>query len=352
MAYELIKARIPFRQVYTLLPRGRERFYDWFRGEVELKIDVVDPVSAPVAYEVRLGSDMAPRALSYQIRSYQDKLWWPLGGDHTFVVHRQTHRTALEEGRSLEHLALLDPSCRSYDGPWPLDSFPYWLKDVEHELNNSDDRRKAAEVGACRTIICNDGVYVAAGEPIFYATGDRKALCLTVGVSDEDRECNGESSAEPGPSRDTRKACARRGFAFAIGEVEEGVRALKGRGYTFRQTHGVEVRLERHRPETAAVRCAQALAASLFEECRGDGRGAEALRAGIPILGSAQDELEALGLHVVVLGQFSASSNPVVAYHFLEKRRAARSILNRLDRFGLGLSLEPADEEALALLAL
>ena len=71
MAYELIKARIPFRQVYTLLPRGRERFYDWFRGEVELKIDVVDPVSAPVAYEVRLGSDMAPRALSYQIRSYR-----------------------------------------------------------------------------------------------------------------------------------------------------------------------------------------------------------------------------------------------------------------------------------------
>ena len=352
MAYELIKARIPFRQVFKRLPHGRKRYYDWFRGEVELKIEVIDPVSAPVAYEVRFGPDTAPRALGYQIRSYRDELWWPLGGDYNYVVHHETFRTFLEEGRFLEYLALLDPSCRSYDGRWPLDPFPYWLKDVEHELNNAEDRRKAAEVGSCRTIICGDGVYVAAGEPILFVTGDGNSLWLTVGVSDEDRECNDKSHAEPGPNRDTRKACARRGFAFAIDEMEEGVRALSGRGYNVNGTYSIEVRLERHRPETAAVMCAQELAASLFEECSGDGRRAEALRAGIPILGAVQDKLEALGLRAEILGQLCASSNPVVAYDFLEERRAARSILERLDRFGLGLSLEPAHEEALALLAL
>lgn len=347
--YELVKVRVPYRQVFKRKPRGRTPFYRWFREDVDIKIDVVDADAAPVAYEVLFGPPTNPRSLSYQIRAYQDRLWWPLGGDYNYVVHRETFRTWLEDDGHPEILALLDPAFAAYEGPWPLAPFPEQrLEAVEHDMNNLEDRRAVAQRGASTTIFCGDGVFVQAGEPVFYATGDGKSLSLAVGVSDPRRECCGKSSSEPGPTRLDRKDCARRGFAFGIAELDEGIRALQARGYSIEIPYKVDVLLERHRPETAALLCARELAGALYEESKSEGRRAAGLRAGVPIIRAAADLFEVDALCVEVLHQLRSSRDAVVAYDFVEERRSAQAILGRLDALGVGLALAPEEDQALA----
>jgi hypothetical protein len=52
-------------------------------------------------------------------------------------------------------------------------------------------------------------------------------------------------------------SCARRGFAFGIGEIDEAVRALEARGYAVKRNYGIDVLLERHRADTAPMMCAR-----------------------------------------------------------------------------------------------
>jgi hypothetical protein len=75
MAYELVQTIIPYKQVFRYPSPKRKLWSNWFGESVDLRIEVVDPEEAPVAYEVRFGPDDAPGLLGYQIRSYQGGLW-------------------------------------------------------------------------------------------------------------------------------------------------------------------------------------------------------------------------------------------------------------------------------------
>jgi hypothetical protein len=61
MQYELVKAPIPYRQVFKRPPPKRKLWSNWFVEKMDLAIEVVDPKDAPVAYEVRFGPDDGPR---------------------------------------------------------------------------------------------------------------------------------------------------------------------------------------------------------------------------------------------------------------------------------------------------
>lgn len=353
MTYELIKVRLPYRQVWKRKPRGRAPYYAWFEAQIDVKIDVIHPDSAPVAYEVSFVPRNDRGAFRYEVRSYDNRLWWPLGGDHNHILARATFKRMLEQEQNrLEHLALLDPFLPDYDGRWPLRPFPEdELAKVDHEFNDFVNRQVVAQRGALQTIICNDGIFVSAGEPLFYFTGEGKHLFQLVGVSDEDRECANANFAEPGPTRQQRKDCARRGFAFAIGELEEGMRALRARGYSFEQTFSIKVRLERHRLQTAASMCARTLVGSLFDKSRGSDDIAGALRAGVPVLGNVVHLGEAQDLQTEVLYQMSSSTHPILAFKMRQEKRASTFILDRLATLGLGTCLAPDDEEALVAFA-
>ena len=355
MAYELVKANIPYRQVFKLPSPRWKLWSDWFGKTVDLRIEMVDPDSAPVAYEVRFGTAENPREFGYQIRSYDERLWWPLGGDYDYVLHPETFATLLEDGHS-ESLALLDPAFASCVEGQPLRVFPEEFRWVDHDQNNCEQRRAIAERGASKTIFCDDGVFVAAGEPILYAVpcGDwnGKDLSITVGVCDQERESNGTSHSEPGPGRLDRRSCACRGLAFDIGELNEAVRSLQARRYAVAQNYSIDILLERHRPETAPLMCARELARFLFAESFKDGHRADRLRSEIPVTGAARNEHGVDDLCIEALRQLCSSNDPVVAYDFFEARRDAKAILNRLELIGLGVTLAPEDGAALARLSL
>ncbi|UPK19136.1 hypothetical protein [Bradyrhizobium sp. 131] len=352
MTYELIKVRLPYRQCWKRNPRLRLPNCSWFEAQVDVRIDEISAASAPVAYEVSLAARADRSAFHYEIRSYDNRLWWPLGGEHS-CLDRETFKGMLEaEGSRLEYLTLLDPYFPDYHDDWPLPPFPESESQrVDHELNDFANREAVAKRGAVQTIICNGGIFVSAGEPLFYFTGEGKHLFPWVGVSDEDRECANASFGEPGPTRLQRKDCARRGFVFAIGELDEGMRVLRARGYSFEQNFRVEIRLERHQPQTAVSMCARTLVSSLFDRSRGNDDVAEALRTGVPILGNVVYLSEARDLRAEVLHQMRSSSHPILSFKMRQEKRAAAFILDRLGPLGLGVSLAAEEDEALEALA-
>lgn len=96
--YELVQAHIPFRQVFKLASPKRKIWCDWFTEQMDLRIEVVDPSDAPVAYDVRFGPEDLPRRFGYPIRSYENGLWWSVGGDYNYILHPETFATMLKMG--------------------------------------------------------------------------------------------------------------------------------------------------------------------------------------------------------------------------------------------------------------
>lgn len=347
MQYQLVKAPIPYRQVFKRPPSKRKLWSDWFAEEMDLAIEIVDPKDAPVAYEVRFGTGDSPRQLGYPIRSYQDGLWWPIGGDYNYILHPESFATLLQDGHA-EALVLLDASFAGCIEQRPLRPFPDEWRRVEHVWNNLGHLQAVAQRGASTTIFCGDGTFVRGGKPVFYALpeaheGD-KTLGIAVGLSDPKRETDGTSRSAPGPTRSDRMSAARRGFVFGIGEVDDAVRALETRGYTVIRNYGIDVLTERHRPETAPLMCARELARHLFVESEKNEPRSAHLRAEFTIVGLATmtedtDDDQCLE----ALRQLCASNDPRVAFNFRNEIRAAKSILERVQNG----PLSPEDDAAL-----
>lgn len=341
--YELVKAHLPYRQVFQLAPPKRKLWNDWFVEQVDLAIEVVDPKDAPVAYEVRFGREGSARQFGYPIRSYQNGLWWPAGGDYNYNLHPETFATMLKDGQP-EALTLLDPSFTGCIQQRPLRTFPTDYRRFDHDWNNLVNQQAIAQRGASTTIFCGDGTFVRAGEPLFYAlpygAEDGKNITLIVGISDTKRERDGI-----GPDLSARTAVARRGLAFGIGEVEGAMRNLEARGYTVNRRYAVDVLIDLHRPDTAPLMCARALAQSLVALPEKDHRR-ERLHAEIPVIANAASEYQVVDQWAEVLHRLCSSNDPTVAYGFPAERRAAKAILRRL---GIDPSsgFSPDDDDAL-----
>lgn len=334
MPYELVKAHIPYRQVFKHPPPKRKLLSKWFVEKIDLAIEVVDPKDAPVAYDVRFGTGDSPRLCGYPIRSYQNDLWWPVGGDFNYILHPESFANVLHDGFP-ETLVLLDASFAGCIEQGRFCTFPDEWRRVEHDWNNLENQRAVAQRGASTMIFCGDGTYVRGGEPIFYALpraheGD-KTLDLAVGLSDPKRETDGTSGSAPGPTRSARMSAASRGLAFGIKEVDDAVRALDARGYTIIRNHCIDVLTELHRPETAPLMCARELARRLFVESEKNEPRSAHLRAEFTTIGLAtMKEDTGDDQCLKALRQLCASKDRHVVFNFRNEIRAAKSILERV----------------------
>jgi hypothetical protein len=346
MAYELVKAHIPYLQYYVPPPKRKVR-NEWFGETVDLRIERADPADAPVAYQVR-HRDMRWQEHSYQVRVHEGLLWWPLDGDH-FGFTPENFATLLKQGYP-RSLAMLDESLGrcARDLPervCPLRVFPEEFRRVEDDRNNLHDQKARAERGASKILFCGDGVFVPAGEPVFYATTwsaaeEDKRLSIVVGPSDLDGESKYAVRTAPGPH--FRSMCLRRGFAFGIEQIGEGAHAVRARGFTVKQVDEIDVLIGRHLAETAPQICAREIALHLFAVPQADWRQ-ERLHAEVRAVGSATSETKIDERWGEVLRQLCSSNDPVVAFGFRAEIRAAKAILGRL---GSG-PLAPEDDDAL-----
>jgi hypothetical protein len=213
-----LKLRIPYAQSF-IPPRGRKMRTAWFLDEDAVMIRAIEPDEAPVAY--RVGSKPLPldpgARREYAIRSFEGKLWWPLSWHEGPAMNSGQFAVIAAQGIPIAVLAI-DPSIAVPLRCWPLGLFG---KDPVREEGDSDkgERWAWAQRNATRVVFCGGEVLVEAGEPVFYALPYQGGVDIEIGPSAWDRR--NERHAMPGPDREQRRDCARRGLAFGIDELEK-----------------------------------------------------------------------------------------------------------------------------------
>lgn len=354
MSDRILRLRIPFTQEFVRKRRRNtetERFWD----EGQVLVSTVEPESAPIAYRVSDTDALAERRLhgsSYFVRSFRGSLWWPLIGSRGFVKTTDFVRLVSEGDEGA--LLAVDPSIETPLKVSPLHPDAYFEQNPWRSKGNSSigERWARAHREAAKMIFCGNKVYVEAGEPIYYLVHSpvSGAFDLAVGPSALDRRGT-TTIGVPGPGAPARLECARRGTAFAIGEVDEEIRTLLDRGNSVFGRPKVETVLQCHLPDTAALLCARATAEFLWSEARREDYWTDSLRRCVAILASTRDSDAATENlpHREVLEQLVSSKDMAVRNEFFNEIRDARDVLRRLKSFGHG-PLAEADEAALSVL--
>jgi hypothetical protein len=342
--------RIPYEQ-WFVPPRCRAMRAEWFMDEGAVMVRVVDPEDAPIAYRFRPGSPSPDHdhENEYAVRIHQGNFWWPLSwGDGKFRLGPVEFKIFAAKGLPLA-VAAIDPSISVPLRRWPLRLFD---ANSARSVGSSDKgyRWGWANSNALRVMFCGNEVLVEAGEPVFYAVPCRGGVEIDVGPSAWDRW--NERRAMPGPDREQRRDCARRGLAFGVEELENELRILADRGTNARRGIQVETIRSEGSAHAAALLCARALAEFLWEEAGRHGFWTDALRQSVPALANAGEpnaSPEDLR-HRDVLEQIAATKNTVIVREFAREIRDARDILARWRALGI-TGFAAADEAAIALLA-
>ncbi|MDP3074884.1 hypothetical protein [Bradyrhizobium sp.] len=349
---ERVKLQIPYTQQFVRRRcRNSEPVRFWEKMEVFL--DTVEADAAPIAYKVSETDALAERrehGSLYAIRSFRGALWWPLVGPRGFVQPDDL-RGLLAEGDEGALLAIdssietpLNVSELAHDAYFEQN--PYRTMDI----SDRDDRVGLAHRGARQVMFCDGKVYVVAGEPIYYLahTPTKGSFAVTVGAASLSRR--GTTAAGiPGPTAWTRIESARRGTAYAIGEIEDEIRLQLDRGNSIFGAPKIEILCDCQLPDTAALLCARVLAEFVWGEAGREGYWTDSLRRSVPTLAASRDADAASNdlpcLEVLV--QLTSCKDQAVRNEFFNEIRDARDVLRRLRSFGHG-SLEEDDEAALS----
>ena len=213
--YELVQAHIPYRQVFKLASPKRKIWCDWFVEQMDLRIEVVDPSDAPVAYDVRFGPEDSPRQFGYPIRSYENGLWWPVGGDYNYILHPETFATMLKDGHP-ETLILLDPSFAGCIEQRPLPTFPKDYRRVDHDWNDLVNQQAIAQRGASTTNLRRRHVRQGRRAALLRSPPTAPTATKTSSWPSASPTRNGSRTVRAGPSpgQSGRPECRRRGAAL------------------------------------------------------------------------------------------------------------------------------------------
>lgn len=346
-----IRVRIPYTQAF-IRRRCRNTETERFWDDGWIIVDTVEPDVAPVAYRVSETDALAERrehGSCYAVRSFRGGLWWPLMGNQGFVGIADLLRLlpAHHDGA----LLAIDPTIETPLNVSLLSPENYFERNPYRTMGASDrdERWALARRGATQMFFCDGNIYVEAGEPLFYLvhTPTKGMLGVAVGAAALGRRGT-PAIGIPGPSSRTRAESARLGTAYAIGEVEDEIRLQLCRGNSVFNSPKIEIVLECHLPDTAALLCARVLAEFLWSEARRDGYWTDSLRRSVPTLAYSRDDNATSDFLPFreTLEQLASCKDQAVRNEFFNEIRSARDVLRRLRFLGHG-TLDAEDEAAL-----
>ncbi|MDX3965525.1 MAG: hypothetical protein QHD01_02860 [Bradyrhizobium sp.] len=203
--------------------KGKKRRTVFLNGIKAVEIEEVDSAAAPAAYRIR--HDLGGHEDTHDVRSFKGALWWPV-----FL-----HKDPLTPSRFLALASsdwdrasrLLDPMSRTfYLNASSADAFMAQRRVSPGKFwSEIEPQEKRAEEDASKLLFCEDRVFVAAGDPLWYANLDQGARRyeVAIGHSDLDRSYMdrpyGVGFFTPGPDRKTRIECGRRALVFGLDEI-------------------------------------------------------------------------------------------------------------------------------------
>jgi len=244
MTDALVFAKIPYSVDYHV-PRGRRLRGNRVWEDIPLILRAPTDAEAPVAYRIAQTGPKDDALAAFEIRSFDRQLWWP-------VLDNRNRRRASKD--FLDGLAAGD--CYPLEviqlGNVPLQSsskptFDEWLArtSVREVVQTSRDTQVAwAQRGASETMICEDVVYVAAGEPMYFGLSSEHAgdcvFSLSVGATPW-AAFLGFTNRIPGLHRDERRSALFDANVFDVLTMDKDIARLEGDGFSVRFDSKVEI---------------------------------------------------------------------------------------------------------------
>lgn len=270
MTDALVSAKIPYTVDYHV-PRGRRLRGNQVWEDIPLSLRAPTDAEAPIAYRITRTNPKDDALADFEIRSFDGQLWWP-------VLDNRNRRRAAKgfldglaagdcyplEVLQLRNVPLSSSSKLTFD-EW------FSTRSVREVVRDSRDAQVAlAQRGASETMICEDVVYVSAGEPMYFALPSElphdRELTFVVGATPWSTFL-GFTNRLAGPHGDDRSRALFRADVFDVGNLVRDVPLLEEEGFSVRLRSRVEIFRDPTVTGPALHMCAHAaLSRLLWEE--------------------------------------------------------------------------------------
>lgn len=269
MTDELVSAKIPYKVDYHV-PRGRRLRENQVWEDIPLSLSAPTDAEAPIAYRIVQIGPEGDAPADFEIRSFGGQLWWP-------VLDNRNRRRAAKG--FLDGLAAGDcyplEVLQLKDVPFSSSSkltFDQWLSktSVREVVGTSRDSQVARALrGASETMICEDVVYVSAGEPMYFALPSEfpqdSELTFVVGATPWSTFL-GFTNRLAGPHGDDRSPAPFRADVFDVDDLDRNVALLEEEGFSVRLRSRVETFRDPTVTRPALHMCAHAVLSRLLWE--------------------------------------------------------------------------------------
>lgn len=248
---EQVELRVPFAESYVPVGRRKPR-QAAFWSALPISIRRIAAADLEPAYRIHPPERRSSKIDPYVVRRFHNSLWWPITIDGVAVTPSRFRQLALQGHRELldalgvETFNIVHGSRETY------------YADCAYREIKADTRNRQwmlAQRGAAeRILFCGNEVLIDAGEPIHYFG----SFVDFVGPAHSNR-CVDLSSRG-----DNREWIAHRGAAYGVEEVMRRYaddRTLVEHAWRLEQ---IEILVERHRIDAAAVACARAMVRHLL----------------------------------------------------------------------------------------
>jgi hypothetical protein len=242
----------------VILKRHRKFATVVLTEDVPVSIREVEPSDAPVAHGfVSKGAAFYNDGIEpglYQVRTFENRFWWPLSGYHSVLTVSRFKEYA---ARGLFNSFMTSRYLLCRLDPRPRDAFFAAVPVREVGKSNQLERLARTQDMATRLMICDDHVYVDAGEPIWYVFHKARHttdLAISTGPAAQDL-CG---PWLPGPDDATRGNCCRDGRAFGLDEIAAETKAIIAAGIDVEVRSEMKLVAVRQRRDAGAVLCARA----------------------------------------------------------------------------------------------
>lgn len=345
MSDVVVTVMVPYRQCFIRYKHRRtERTGLW--TEHRASVPLVEPQAAPIAYRIVpvAGEHRKDSYPGCAVRKFEGRFWWPLL-DANGPVASDDFISLAAKGSERVSLAFGCPLDMPYSAKRTLDDFLAEHPKCRLRDSTLDGQVKLVEHGAARLVFCGGEVFIAAGQPVYYACESYKTddIEILAGPSSLDG-APGAGYRLFGPNLDRRRMEAAEGFAYGTDELRKLQDLLAERKKSPRLVSRIETLLKDDLDVAPQV-CARALAERLWRGTASDSSWDHRwLRRYVPTLAKAGDPGASIdGLcHRRTLEEFVA-----VDWTFTDQLSldvsAAHEILRRLDETEHFLSKEDAD---------
>jgi hypothetical protein len=259
----LADVNVPYDVVY-IPRRGRTKRPVRLWTKRTVSIANPSPTEAPSAFRVTSAKPSREPEIPYDIRSFDQAIWWPVRDRARGLMHSDDFLNGLASG-TYETLHILNPVLLWSSGYKPTyeDFFGDRIGD-RIVKNGGDDSYAEIQRGMARVMLCNELVYFAGGAPVFFGCWSDHSIGQSVMSLHAGSPARWPHPWLLGPSGQVKADALREGHVFDISQLDREMELLESRGLTIDVVHKIEGACDISQEDSALHLCADAAVSRLL----------------------------------------------------------------------------------------